>query len=992
MCESCERGFHTTCLDPPLETIPSGIWLCPGCLPGCAGQCGRGVDLDKMVFPGAHPDNPRHCSECATAVGLGLLCPVCHATYDADDYDVDMMFCEACEAWIHVECDAISPEAYHGPFAEDGVEYLCPGCRPPEFYPWWIESPLGPPPVQAPKRGLPPLKGKAKAPYYHSPRIARPLVLAISVSHKHPRKPKPKLNPKPAYVYVPPPLIAFPSVAALAPIPIIAAASVCAVEDVKPMDIVQKEPSTTAATPSTSILIQAPSTHALAPLPPTTTHPTSHTPSSTPPSPPSPTPPPSSASSTSTTSHPTKKFKPSPSTTTTAASPPPSCTLCSKSSPTPPTHATPLPLGRLIHTLGSFYAHATCILWSSGVTEADPGILRHVFPALRSAAKTHCSHCGETGSSLTCSYGSCRASFHLPCVYAAGGVMGIQSNPYARIVRCHKHAQKFPKHRKITLLSRDPDEPTPPDRAFVSDRSLIVAPYTVHRAQYARLFLDPSKPHADHLPIAAGIHTLLRLGHIVDAPGWYSRDTLYPLGYTALTGFWSVASPTSLDHYRCDIISSRNGSEWTASFLSPPHPDALLLNAGPASSASNPPPLIAAPGASNLQSPHLAQDMDELNQDPLAETPRPPPSRPQLPSVSGTPLFRISIRYSPQLLSALPGLSSGSSNSSNSSNRNSKPTWVPLVVASTPDKAWSVIINRINSLRTDANTRMAARSGLTPRERALSSDPFPYFETIARKVDGLGLFGLAHPTTIRYIETLPLAFLAEGYAFRFHTRNPAWKPSLYRLPAEPPAGAARLVPRGANRKVRSVAGVTPMETSNASASSSSSSSMTKSAMSSSSSNIPFAMLFRKLLASPPKLKIARSGIEGHGLYAEEDIPAGICVIEYRGEMIRSVVADVRERFYERTGLACYFFKIDDEHIIDATKKGNEARFINHSCVPNCSTKILNWNNTKKIVIYSIAFIPAGTELCYDYKFDRDSNPADRVPCYCGAARCTGWMT
>lgn len=55
------------------------------------------------------------------------------------------------------------------------------------------------------------------------------------------------------------------------------------------------------------------------------------------------------------------------------------------------------------------------------------------------------------------------------------------------------------------------------------------------------------------------------------------------------------------------------------------------------------------------------------------------------------------------------------------------------------------------------------------------------------------------------------------------------------------------------------------------------------------------------------------------------------VIEYAGELIRSSLTDKRERYYDSRGIGCYMFKIDDNLVVDATMRGNAARFINHSC-------------------------------------------------------------
>ena len=81
-----------------------------------------------------------------------------------------------------------------------------------------------------------------------------------------------------------------------------------------------------------------------------------------------------------------------------------------------------------------------------------------------------------------------------------------------------------------------------------------------------------------------------------------------------------------------------------------------------------------------------------------------------------------------------------------------------------------------------------------------------------------------------------------------------------------------------------------------------------------------------------QLKFARSHIHDWGLFALEPIAAEEMVIEYVGAMVRQSVADYREKKYERMGIgSSYLFRVDHETIIDATKCGNLARFVNHSC-------------------------------------------------------------
>lgn len=115
-----------------------------------------------------------------------------------------------------------------------------------------------------------------------------------------------------------------------------------------------------------------------------------------------------------------------------------------------------------------------------------------------------------------------------------------------------------------------------------------------------------------------------------------------------------------------------------------------------------------------------------------------------------------------------------------------------------------------------------------------------------------------------------------------------------------------------------------------------------------------------------KLRFGRSRIHAWGVFAEEPIGSGDVVIEYKGELIRHQVADLREEEYERLKCDDYMFRIDANVVVDATRVGSLARFINHSCDPNCRTQIVCENGEKKIFIYAKRDIDVDEELAYEY--------------------------
>lgn len=133
-----------------------------------------------------------------------------------------------------------------------------------------------------------------------------------------------------------------------------------------------------------------------------------------------------------------------------------------------------------------------------------------------------------------------------------------------------------------------------------------------------------------------------------------------------------------------------------------------------------------------------------------------------------------------------------------------------------------------------------------------------------------------------------------------------------------------------------------------------------------------------------KLRLGKSEIHGLGIFACEPIAPNEIIIEYVGQIIRHIIADMREKTYKTCGIGSYCFKVDDETIIDATKYGNLNRYINHSCHPNSYARILVINNQKKIVIYSKKSIRAGEEITYDYKMPYED---DKIVCLCNRPGC-----
>jgi len=132
-------------------------------------------------------------------------------------------------------------------------------------------------------------------------------------------------------------------------------------------------------------------------------------------------------------------------------------------------------------------------------------------------------------------------------------------------------------------------------------------------------------------------------------------------------------------------------------------------------------------------------------------------------------------------------------------------------------------------------------------------------------------------------------------------------------------------------------------------------------------------------------------MQGKGAFATRRIPAGTRLVEYAGERLTPGEAEARYPDVPGERHHTYLFAIDDVLVIDAAVGGNAARWINHSCDPNCDAVF----EDGRIWIETIRDVERGEELAYDYNQvleERHTTAAKaRFPCHCGSARCRGTM-
>lgn len=143
--------------------------------------------------------------------------------------------------------------------------------------------------------------------------------------------------------------------------------------------------------------------------------------------------------------------------------------------------------------------------------------------------------------------------------------------------------------------------------------------------------------------------------------------------------------------------------------------------------------------------------------------------------------------------------------------------------------------------------------------------------------------------------------------------------------------------------------------------------------------------------------LRRSPIHGNGVFAARDLPAEKELIEYQGKRLTHAQAD---RHYEGDSDSghTFLFTLNDEYVIDGNQDGNIARWINHSCEPNCEAVLLEDEKSRKldqVMIQSIRPIKKGEELTYDYGITLHERQTPRLKkiwaCRCGAKQCTGTL-
>jgi SET domain-containing protein len=146
-------------------------------------------------------------------------------------------------------------------------------------------------------------------------------------------------------------------------------------------------------------------------------------------------------------------------------------------------------------------------------------------------------------------------------------------------------------------------------------------------------------------------------------------------------------------------------------------------------------------------------------------------------------------------------------------------------------------------------------------------------------------------------------------------------------------------------------------------------------------------------SSAPWHAVRRSSLHGNGVFAARDIPSGTAILPYGGKRISAEHADAKHPSNPDDPFHTFFFSLSSGKVIDGGDQGNDARWINHSCAPNCEAQ--ESAGGTRVIITALRDIPKGEELFYDYGLVIDGKISKQMQrdyrCLCGAPDCRGTM-
>uniref|UniRef100_A0A672M8H2 [histone H3]-lysine(4) N-methyltransferase n=1 Tax=Sinocyclocheilus grahami TaxID=75366 RepID=A0A672M8H2_SINGR len=620
------------------------------------------------------------------------------------------------------------------------------------------------------------------------------------------------------------------------------------------------------------------------------------------------------------------------------------CALCQK-------YGDAKDAGRLLYLGQNEWAHVNCTMWSAEVFEEDNGSLLHVHSAVARGRLMRCERCNRTGATVGCCLTSCQSNYHFMCARFRNCVFQNDKRVF-----CHKH------------------------RDLISGKIITGQGFEVLRRVYVdfegisfrRKFLTGLEPESINLMI--GSLLVKKLGKLSELSACHGK--LFPVGYECSRWYWSTVNPLRRCKYTFRVREVRPTVQEKPVEESPDHGENCTIAHSPWPQSES-----EAPGV-DLSSTNPSTETNSTSVSVFA--------KPDIGARPKIPLYPQNRRPAGGLSRPLPspgnsflvGMLSCSDDEMPPSDgeEHSPPSRDQphlrfeiasddgfSVEADSIEVAWSAVIEGVQEARAVAGLRQLTFSGMS----------------------GARVMGMLYDAIVYLVEQLQGANRCQRHTFRFHKQASQEED----LPVNP-SGCARsevYLRKSTFDMFNFLASQHRQLPDTDLYDEEEDEVLLKSTRRATSLELPMAMRFRHLeKTSKEAVGVYRSAIHGRGLFCKRNIEAGEMVIEYSGIVIRSVLTDKREKYYDGKGIGCYMFRIDDFDVVDATMHGNAARFINHSCEPNCYSRVINVEGQKHIVIFALRKIYRGEELTYDYKFPIE-DASNKLGCNCGAKRCRRFL-
>ncbi|KAB0394186.1 hypothetical protein E2I00_015252, partial [Balaenoptera physalus] len=1012
-CERCRHAYHPACLGPSYPTRATRKrrhWICSACVrcKSCGATPGKNWDVE---WSGDYSLCPR----CTQLYEKGNYCPICTRCYEDNDYESKMMQCAQCDHWVHAKCEGLSDEDYEILSGlPDSVLYTCGPCAG-ATHPRWREALSGA--LQGGLRQV--LQGLL------SSKVAGPLLLCTQCGQDGKQ-----LHPGPCDLHAVSQRFEeghYKSVHSF-------------MEDVVGILMRHSEegetPERRAGGQTKGLLLKLLESafgwfdahdpkywrrstrlpNGVLPnavLPPSLDHVYAQWRQQEPETPESGQPP----------GDPSTAFQGKDSAAFSHLEDPRQCALCLKYGDADSKEA-----GRLLYIGQNEWTHVNCAIWSAEVFEENDGSLKNVHAAVARGRQMRCELCLKPGATVGCCLSSCLSNFHFMCARASYCIFQDDKKVFCQKhtdlldgkVGPHPGGDSSPLHSLPLPLRelRSPSGLAPAASQCLFLVPLPPAPIYVdfEGINFKRKFLTGLEPDAINVLIGSiRIDSLGTLSDLSDCEG-----RLFPIGYQCSRLYWSTVDARRRCWYRCRILEYRpwgpreepvhlEAAEENQTIVHSPAPSSAPrsfsgarikvpnyspsrrplggVSFGPLPSPGElappgrapsppPPPEDLGPDFEDMEvvSGLSAADLDFaaslLGTEPFQEE----IVSPHRPLQDQSPLLPLPEGAPPRAPDGPPDLLlesqwhhySGEASSSeeeppspeDKENQAPKRAGPHLRFEISSEDGFSV---EAESLEGEFGSSID-REGRCPVEHhpdssgpALSPGAWRILIEKVQEargharlrhlsfsgMSGARLLGIHHDAVIFLAEQLPGAQRCQHYKFRYHQQGEGQE--------EPP-----LNPHGAARAE---------------------------------------VYLRKCTFDMFNFLASQHRVLPEGATCDEEEDEVQLRSTRRATSLELPMA-MRFRHLKKTskeaGIGCYMFRMDDFDVVDATMHGNAARFINHSCEPNCFSRVIHVEGQKHIVIFALRRILRGEELTYDYKFPIE-DASNKLPCNCGAKRCRRFL-